>query len=80
MAYTQNGISFGAGTGSSPLNKNGDPKKKQKSTREEVIARSEKRSDKVDKTDLPGGYERGDRGRKARDEDWSRRKEYLKKE
>ena len=27
MAYKQKGISFGVGTGSSPLNKNGDPKK-----------------------------------------------------
>ena len=30
MAYTQSPINFGVGTGSSPLDKNGDPKKEKK--------------------------------------------------
>jgi hypothetical protein len=32
MAYTQSPINFGVGTGSSPLNKNGDPKKEKSDT------------------------------------------------
>ena len=32
MAYLQSPINFGAGTGSSPLNKNGDPKKEKSDT------------------------------------------------